>query len=240
MARRFNSEEFIRSRIRPTKKLELVKIVCLMTLSDYIWYLMSRGKGQDVYRAFTSKFLQGGETVISFNWDTALERALAENPHIREICYSYSKYLRDGQTTVLKPHGSIDWEPRVRLTGKPAKRIAPRLFEYQPLVLAPVADKQISLPLFRDIWRGVYQAVSQATQLHIIGYSLPKEDQFARFVLRRAIRNNMVVSRKRKKKKLRTVVVNPDRSTREVFANLLGGNPRFMRQTFEQFVNSIS
>jgi hypothetical protein len=76
--------------------------------------------------------------------------------------------------------------------------------------------------------------VSQATELHIIGYSLPREDQFARFVFWRAIRNNLVNVEKRKKCPLTMRVVNPDETVWTTFSRLVGSTGSGTKMEFKQ------
>ena len=68
----------------------------------------------------------------------------------------------------------------------------PKLLTPVPVIVPPITAKKFEFRFLKRTWRAVFRAVSDATELHVIGYSLPKEDQFARFVFRRALRNNQV------------------------------------------------
>ncbi len=56
---------------------------------------------------------------------------------------------------------------------------------------------------------------------------MPKEDQFARFVLRRALRNNILSAADGSKPPLRIEVVNPDPSVEQTFSTLVGHGQGF-------------
>ncbi len=82
--------------------------------------------------------------------------------------------------------------------------------------------------------------MSDATALHVIGYSLPKEDQFARLVLRRALRNNMIKTDRGDKRPLRLRAVNPDDSVGATFARLVqrgSAHATYYQATLEDYVN---
>jgi hypothetical protein len=73
-----------------------------------------------------------------------------------------------------------------------------------------------------------------ATFWRLLGYSLPREDQFARFVLRRAIRNNLLNVEKGKKSPLSLKVINPDETVWATFSKLVGASQNHTRMEFVQ------
>ena len=108
--------------------------------------------------------------------------------------------------------------------------------------MPPVAEKEFEIDFLKRTWRFVYRAVSNARGFYIIGYSLPREDQFARLVFRRAILNNILNSSKQKKRALRVSVVNPDSSTEGTFSRLVGRSVRefdFQEAYFEDYVAGL-
>jgi hypothetical protein len=114
---------------------------------------------------------------------------------------------------------------------------------HPPVIVPPVWNKQFSkYSVFEETWASVYWAISSATVLTILGYSLPREDQFSRFVFRRALRNNIKKAEKNEKEPLEVIVVNPDEVTESTFARVVGTdrtNFRFHRAYFEDFVDSL-
>ena len=118
-------------------------------------------------------------------------------------------------------------------------RISQRCPAVTPVIVPPVSAKEFSHKILRQTWRGIYKAVSKATELYVLGYSLPKEDQFARLVLGRALRSNRLKVEKKEKRPLQIIVVNPDEGVETTFRRLLGPNvPTFIfhQATFENFV----
>jgi hypothetical protein len=205
MAKLFNSEEFIGSKLWSNQRLEEVEALTIEAVTQYIWGAMQDKDKLHGLIDFAREVLRDGDVIVTFNWDLTIERALG---NMSDISYSYSRDGQDG-VTLLKPHGSIDWFLKSRIPdGKAKKRTisldseacvypyfnfaeSPELLQARPLIVPPVAMKEFESSILKRMWRSVYRAVSAATHLFIIGYSLPKEDQFARFVLRRAIRNNI-------------------------------------------------
>jgi hypothetical protein len=166
--------------------------------------------------------------------------------------YFYSRKLSQKQVFLLKPHGSIDWFKKVDLPKRGVgsdylqldKKICifkyfdftehPKLAKLQPVIVPPVSSKEFKHRALQRTWISVFRAVSQATELHVIGYSLPREDQFARLVLRRAIRNNLLNVEKGKKPALSLRVVNPDEAVWTTFSRLVGSSGALAKIEFQQ------
>lgn len=238
VAKDFN-EEFVESTTWPADKLRKVNTITLKAVTDYIWSLMGDGKKQHAVHDFVRNTLSEGDTLITFNWDLTLERALEEYPRDPGFEYRYSR-KRQNDFVLLKPHGSIDWFERKAIKGlKCEKHVenhddelcyypnfdlskSPELRNIAPVIVPPVSSKNFKGRFFHKIWGDVLRAISDATELHVLGYSLPKEDQFAKFVLRRAIRNNMAASEKGRKKPLKLFLVNPDEAVEQTFYRLAG------------------
>ena len=257
MAKLFNTEDFIESSLWSETKIQDVERITLKAVTDYIWEQMQQNQGMEVIKQFIMEWVRAGDTFITFNWDLSLERALEDNAKNPSFWYSYPPNSSDDESvTVLKPHGSVDW---YRKTDLPQKRLKGRVqtldesvsvftrFDFSeipemanctPVIVPPVAAKDFSHDILKRTWQGVYRAVSRATNLYIFGYSLPKEDQFARLVLGRALRSNSLKSGKKEKLPLRVVVVNPDETAETTFRRLLGPNVSsfvFYQATFQNY-----
>jgi hypothetical protein len=261
MAKRFNSEEFIQSDLWPKGKLEEVEHLTLKAVTDYIWERMGTSEGMGAMRSFVRDFVRADDTFITFNWDLTLERALWDDSDEMAFWYTYPPSSSEPSVTLLKPHGSIDWFEKVRFPKGKIKRgivqnlddkVAvftrfnfadlPKMADSTPVIVPPVSTKEFSYEVLRRTWRHVYRAVSNATHLSIFGYSLPKEDQFARLVLGRALRSNRLKVERVQKRPLRVEVVNPDESTEMTFRQLLGpevGSFVFHQATFENFIAGL-
>jgi hypothetical protein len=93
--------------------------------------------------------------------------------------------------SLLKPHGSIDWfrksvvkklDPKTdtlhldkELCVFPyfSRATSPKLLDVVPIIVPPVAAKEFNFEFLKRTWRGVYRAVSDATELFVIGYWIP-------------------------------------------------------------------
>jgi hypothetical protein len=181
-----------------------------------------------------AELLQRGDEVITFNWDLLVEEAL----HDLKKEWEYSR--RDNAICILKPHGSLDWYDSKRVSIKRDlvfpldenfgriqvfKRFrAPRISRpIVPVILPPVVNKKIVYRELQSIWRDAWLALRHATEIYVIGYSLPPEDLHARFTIRSAIRGN----EKSEGHKLRIALVNPDRNVYLRFARLVEGSVKY-------------
>ena len=139
-----------------------------------------------------------GHIVVSFNYDTLVERLLIrldKHPHHDPPCPK--DYAR-----LLKPHGSTSWPTDVSLT---TLRTSPLLdplaarFNNDPLVLGAVPIKS---ELIREVqfcrswnvfevvmhqWKGVVDGVRDADELVVVGYSFPHEDGYGHFLFKEAL-----------------------------------------------------
>jgi hypothetical protein len=115
----------------------------------------------------------------------------------------------------------------------------PQVKELQPLIVPPLATKEFTAEVLKKTWRGVYRAISDATDIFVIGYSLPKEDQFARLVLKRAIRSNIHKHRRGEKPALRMAVVNPDDAVAVTFMHMAASEVEltYRQARFEDYVS---
>ena len=261
MAKLFNSEEFLESSLWPKEKLDEVEHLTLKAVTDYIWERMRGLEGMGAMRSFVRNFVRANDTFITFNWDLTLERALWDDSDGMAFWYTYPPSSSEPSVTLLKPHGSIDWFEKLRFPKGKIKRgivqslddkVAvftrfnfadiPKMADSTPVIVPPVSTKEFSYEVLRRTWVHVYRAVSNATHLSILGYSLPKEDQFARLVLGRALRSNRLKVERKQKRPLHVQVINPDEGTEMTFRRLLGsdvGSFVFHQATFENFVAGL-
>ena len=262
MAKTFNSEEFIRSEPYSESRIKRVERVVLKAVTEFLWESMqSKDKLKPLHR-FVEKEISPGDVVITFNWDVGFEQSLYMHRKDPSFHYFYSRDLDQKQVFLLKPHGSIDWFQKAMLPnqgdGKDYLSLDnhlaifrhfdftenPELTRLLPVIVPPISSKEFKHRALKRTWRSVFRAVSQATQLQIIGYSLPREDQFARFVLRRAVRHNLLNIEKGKKGPLAIRVVNPDETVWTTFSRLVGSTGtgtqmEFKQSLFEDYVSGL-
>lgn len=144
--------------------------------------------------------------IVSFNWDLVLDQLLFGD-ELSSRSYGLQK-SRSG-AVLLKPHGSLNWfekssgqhlqssktfplggrGPKAVLAFKPyrAPKSAKRI--YMPLIVPPVFAKSFHGPLFQRLWRETVSALSTASHVTFLGYSLPQADFHARFIFRCGFHN---------------------------------------------------
>jgi hypothetical protein len=150
-----------------------------------------------------------GDIVISFNYDTLLERLA------RKFGRPLRSYCGDLQSDVInfaKPHGSTPWCLDLKKKSvtwmRPSKEPLLRSLdeheirsEREPLLLGAVPIKSELIEevqfhygvhdVFKIVmgqWEAVVKAIEKADVIVVVGYSFPKEDQYGRFLLREGAR----------------------------------------------------
>lgn len=138
-------------------------------------------------------------TILSFNYDVLLEAALART----DIPFSYGVKSLDNSGSsssgnaeshlLLKLHGSVNWAvPKHKRTeissfSDPDELIADGLV---PALLPPTWRKD-SLTAFSAIWNQALDAISNATRIVVIGFSIPPTDFHFRYLLAAGLRSNI-------------------------------------------------
>jgi len=194
------------------------------------------------------------ESIISLNWDTLLE----VQAHAIGKSIGYIGTRADGRMNVLKPHGSIDWYRASRIGELVSHKLFTPLFpgyvryrpfseeehffsvphefanlfnRVPPVIIAPTHLKAVPNGPLRGIWREAYNALESASDVIVIGYSMPPSDHLIRLMLQRAIRYQQILDFESAP---RIIVVDPDSSgavaTR--FSGLFGSYCHFIRRRF--------
>jgi hypothetical protein len=151
--------------------------------------------------------MQPGDLVISFNYDTIVERLAQRFGH--RLLSVGTKPRRD-VVEIVKPHGSTSWTldfklKRVVSAPPGAEPLLDSVSEEEvlngkePLVLGAVPIKS---ELIREVqvcwlsevfdavmrqWSAVVAAVRDAEVFVVVGYSFPREDHYGRFLLREGV-----------------------------------------------------
>lgn len=152
--------------------------------------------------SFIENVKEENAVIISFNWDLVLDELLFGDL-LEKSSYGLDRRKKGPQ--LIKPHGSLNWykqetaEPlkfdkKFKLAGsdeygvfafKPLRAPRSKLErEYMPLIVPPVYAKQFEGPLFKHLWQETVHALSTATEVRVLGYSMAEIDFHARFVLR--------------------------------------------------------
>jgi hypothetical protein len=142
--------------------------------------------------------IQAGDTLVSFNYDTLIERVVK---NIGSVPMRHGMHLEPGTIRFAKPHGSTSWSiqdlgysvtngaPIVDSLGheEVENGVDPLLLGAVPLkseLIFEVQEYYRSRRVFevvREHWRTVAKAVATATRIVVLGYSFPKEDIYGRF-----------------------------------------------------------
>ena len=228
------AEEF--NEILPTTFLEPVVIRRLRSslLKSIVELLVenqlkaeSSKKRVDYVDRFLSR-LEPGDTVITFNWDLLFERRMRKIGQEFKLCpREESNHL-----AYLKVHGSIDWYRGAELDSRKGFKVVYRQLyrapwpkvsrqrdklpsDALPFIVPPTFNKSFrGCADIEELWVQAFQRLQEADEIYVCGYRFPPEDLFARFVLRRAIRFNVIRRQRRERKesspRLRLTVIDPD------------------------------
>ncbi len=79
------------------------------------------------------------------------------------------------------------------------------------VLIPPITEKEIELPCLRNVWDQARSSLRNASEIHIIGYSLPDADQEAQTLLRENCSKDVT----------RVVIANPTREHREKLKTFL-------------------
>jgi len=196
--------------------------------------------------------------IISFNWDLEIDRALFESKSARNMRENYGlDRSRLPNLTLLKPHGSLNWFPST--TGKYLKSDLSELlweprdksgeqFEqiycfqrwgrpkshhgrrYVPWIVPPTHLKRFEHPMLQCVWANCVEALSRASKIYFLGYSLPPADWHSGYIFRCGYHNQMEglpmdrdkPERAKATGPARTIVVNPDNAALRRIESVVG------------------
>jgi len=153
--------------------------------------------------------VQPGDILVSFNYDTVIERVAGRFGHrVRMFCSS----IDASAVWLTKPHGSTSWcmdlnSCSLRYVEPDGGPILSSLAESEvlqrrePLLLGavPIKSELISEVqdafgfgvIFRTVvlqWRAVVAAFRDSQIIIVVGYSFPREDLYGRFLMREGLR----------------------------------------------------
>jgi hypothetical protein len=143
-------------------------------------------------------------TVITFNYDLVLEEAL----RVIEAPFNYggtleldpndSAYSTDAAaTSILKVHGSINW---TRGSGGDNRARARPSYESVwrdqavPILTPPTWRKEFS-DVFARVWDAAVSSMRTATNIIVVGFSMPPTDTHFKYLLAAGLQNNISLRR---------------------------------------------
>jgi archaellum component FlaC len=193
--------------------------------------------------------LNARDAVLSFNYDTLMDRALTlegQNRWVPETGYGFKMAKIGPQWTppphpgppvqhpvvLLKPHGSLNWE-----LSESRKKVS-LVDEYGPTtadsIVPPTWDKaDVRERPWNEVWRTARGVLGTARMLVVIGYSVPVTDQLSQALLRADVNNLSAL-----------VIINPDREGRrrivDVFSSALMSSTTVIElDTLEEFASYL-
>ena len=192
-------------------------------------------------------------SVITFNYDIALEQALHHSSVPFDYCLEEGGH--DGPLPLLKLHGSINWgvcdtcqtvvpanvrdaEFALHFTTKhviyrlgsnlPAREHCGLPLSAIPLIVPPTWDKTRYHKQLAPVWRQASRQLEQAENIFVVGYSLPETDNFFRYLFALASEGPTDIRR--------FWVINPDFEVDKRFRPLIGSGIsnryRFLQREF--------
>lgn len=189
-----------------TSKVPLAKFratqTCMTAKPNWHWDYLNDGAWtapayEYIVRALLGEWMgdsDGSEnSFITFNYDTILEETL----DALGIGYwlgfdGLGKERRTSRANVFKLHGSVNWAiPKGARTKIEVSK------DYRSIVdegltpqIIPPTWKKDSRGAFDDIWNHSLQALSDATRVVVIGFSIPPTDQHFKYLLAAGLQEN--------------------------------------------------
>ena len=159
----------------------------------------------DVYRSFSKK-LNVEDTIINFNYDTLLDNAI--KLEFAELNYNLplkisSKVMSEdnlilggNSPQIIKPHGSFNWllcpdcydmyyKLSVGSTHTPTipDQCESCDGELGEFIIPLTYYKKFNNPLVTNSWNDFVNKISKASEVYLIGYSLPDDDFMTKYFL---------------------------------------------------------
>ena len=187
-------------------------------------------------KQFRERVISENGAIVSFNWDLILDELIFKDD-IGSECYGFSE-TSHAVPLLLKPHGSLNWfEGKLGEKLKDIKRT--KIFDhggsdkvyaflefrapvskkgqtYTPLIVPPVYLKKFGKPVFKTLWQKSTAVLSSAKRVVFLGYSMPRADLHAQFIMRCGFNNQVKgeIDKGGRRKKAtgpaEIIIVNPD------------------------------
>jgi len=184
-------------------------------------------RSYDTFANLIKQRLKNDISIITFNYDVGLDYAL----HSKGVRIDYAlPGSPPSDIKLLKLHGSIHWAAdgtdiraldfgsavaRGRYDLQPRNEAEPTTFEIcsalgqplgtksYPVIVPPTWNKSDYHSAIANVWRAAARELSTAEHIYVIGYSLPRTDQFFHLLFALGTQSSSTILR-------RVIVVNPD------------------------------
>ncbi len=100
-------------------------------------------------------------------------------------------------------------------------------------MIPPIWNKSIATAKIRASWKFAHDRLSDATQIRIIGYSLPITDSYVKYLLRTAIKARS------KLKQIDVVCRDADGTVKGRYDEFIRGNYRFKNSTVQKYLSGL-
>lgn len=244
------------------EKLRDLRQQLLFEIANWFHKIHSKAANNAVIEEFAHRVKLSGASIISFNWDYELDKALF--PKVTTGCYGLAEKGTDG-LVLLKPHGSLNWylaslgrriipERRVKLwTGQGGDESvycflrwrAPKSKRrrYVPWIVPPTHLKDFRHGMLRHIWKKCVDLLSVASEVYFLGYSLPPADWHSRYIFRCGFYNQedglpLNGDRAAPTGRAQVRIVNPDRLAFRRIESIVGWKCRWIPKKVGQWLNA--
>lgn len=214
----------------------------LRLLTDYL-----ARKSQDAEKSpLLSKFsnqLTPGDVIITFNWDTLIERALVNLGRPFDL-----HERKSDRVTILKLHGSLSWvlvpedvrlhdpssvdwlSTNVCCTKDHTYYDVWDVLDRSPFIVPPVVSKRPpAAPFLEDLWREAFNALVEAGPITVIGYSIPPDDLQARTLLRSGIHPHIATNKS-------CTIIDPDPLIGSRYFSLISSSITYVQACFSESI----
>lgn len=190
------------------------------------------------YHELLAGALHADDTVLTYNYDCIMDRALeiagghrwdpAKGSYGFDVTAGAAAWCRleKGRKPakpiqLLKMHGSVNWivtEEGADGTSVSLRPDGDDISTLKGSIIPPTWFKDLTRFPFADVWKRARIAVRRARIIVVVGYSVPQTDLFSRSLFK------VEAGSKEKREKLDLLVlVNPDANSRHEFIDLVSG-----------------
>ncbi|MCW7494777.1 hypothetical protein ND861_18995 [Leptospira sp. 2 VSF19] len=182
-----------------------------------------RGNSNEEYEHLVNNFLNRNTSIISFNWDIALDQLIKSNNiyenFLKQISSKFTEGFFNGYIPFpykefptdtgiyLKMHGSVDW----LYCPNQQCRVNNRLYvledsileshycsecheECKILIIPPLLNKNYDkYPSIKKIWNRSFLELNNASEVIIWGYGVPPTDFYSNWLLTRSIPHETII-----------------------------------------------
>jgi hypothetical protein len=139
------------------------------------------------YRHWVESMAPGQDTVLTFNYDRVLETVAGDRLHI----VLPAEAPAENRIPVFKLHGSVDWVLGEAVTVERIEPIEALNTDRKLAMGVPGEAKMTSNENeFSPLWKRAMEALQDAHEICVVGYSFPPSDAYSAHRILKGIREN--------------------------------------------------